>query len=146
MKTMNREILFRGKTTIKDSNHAFNNTWVMGDRIHSGGKLYIHPIANVVEVNGEIGKLIIMHEVIPSTVGRYTGLTDRNKQKIFEHDVCKDSLGTLFVVEWDAENARFIGFTIENERRIIYISREPRVEVIGNIHDNPDLLGGVTNA
>jgi len=76
--------------------------------------------------------------VISSTVGQYTGLTDKNGREIFKGDICKDSSGFIFCVEWDKENARYIGYTAE--RRMVYVGREPRVEVIGNIYDNPELL------
>lgn len=77
------------------------------------------------------------YTVYPETVGRYTGLTDKNDKGIFEGDICKDSLGHVFVVEWDAKNARFIGCAKTNgERYITYIGREPKVEIIGNIHDD----------
>mgnify|MGYP000776887584 FL=1 len=139
---MNREILFRGKTTIKESNHAFNGTWVEGDLIHSGGKLYMHPIANMVEINGEIGKLIIMHEVIPETVRQYTGLTDRNGVKIFEGDIVK-SRNKLYEIKYLTEYARFLAVLPNGVFNPVAVLN---CEVVGNIHDNPDLIGGVTNA
>lgn len=62
-------VRFKAKATTKDNpNHEFNNTWVFGDIINSGGKTYIHPVCNKVNVSNELGKIIIMHEVIPNTV------------------------------------------------------------------------------
>lgn len=40
----------------------------------------------------------------------------------------------------DDDNGRFIGYTIEKKRRIIYVEREPKSIIIGNKHDNPELL------
>lgn len=54
--------------TVKNNAKEFNEIWVEGDLIHSGKKTYIHPVSNVITVNGEIGRLIIMHEVKPETV------------------------------------------------------------------------------
>ena len=67
------KIIYRAKTTPKDGNQEFNEVWVQGDLIHSGNKVYIHPITNKVHVQGEIGKLIVMHEVIPETVSVLIG-------------------------------------------------------------------------
>ena len=67
-----REILFRAKTTVKeDKNHVFNNVWVEGDLIVSNGRYYIHPRTNKVNVENELGKLIVMHEVQKDTICEY---------------------------------------------------------------------------
>lgn len=138
-----RELLFRGQTRKKgeysinvagkkcDSNWVYGGVFHQNDRGGSYSIIYSYdPIAK--------------HPVYAETVGEFTGLTDNNNVKIFEHDICKDSLGTLFEVVWEKENARFIGLTIGNERRIVYVGKEPRVEVIGNIFDNPELTGAKT--
>ena len=85
--------------------------------------------------------------VIPATVGQCTGLTDKNGKKIFEGDILKfkepfrGADSTIFVVEWDDVNARFLGFTVGGiGRYMVYVGREPKCEIIGNIHDNPELL------
>lgn len=77
-----KKIIFKAKTTKKDnSNHAFNNVWVEGDLIRSREKYYIHPIANAVDVDGELGRLIVMHEVIPETIECYTRKEDVELKK-----------------------------------------------------------------
>ncbi|MDO4301661.1 MAG: YopX family protein [Clostridia bacterium] len=123
-----REILFRGKSVD-------NGKWIEGELLHDmKNRPHIYWTTPkelpVFFSNNAI--------VIPETVGQYTGLQDKNSKKIFEGDICKDSLGTLFVVEYDEDNARFIGRTTEN--KLVYVGREPRVEVIGNIYSNPGLL------
>ena len=83
--------------------------------------------------------------VDPSTVGQYVGLTDKNGKKIFEGDIvegfdfCADDDG-YGVVTWDdggflVFNGSLCGSFVEN-----YNGRD--FEVIGNIHDNPELIGG----
>ena len=123
---MNREILFRGER--KD-----NGELVYGDLVRN----YFH--AGDTCIGGLFENRYICVPVVPATVGQYTGLPDKNGRRIFDGDICKDSLGVVFVVEWEKE-ARFLGFTVGKERRIAYVGREPKVEVIGNIHDNPELL------
>lgn len=118
-----REILFRGKRTD-------DKKWVFGDLEHNGN---------------HVPKFVDGYTVDPETVGQFTGLTDKNGKKIFEGDICKDSLGIIFAVEWDNANGRFLGFTI-GDRSISYVGKEPSVEVIGNIHDNPELLEVTDNA
>jgi uncharacterized phage protein (TIGR01671 family) len=123
---MNREILFRGKR--KD-----NGEWAYGFfSMQNLGHKFV-PVILQFDT-----KSIIPVDVIPETVGQYTGLKDKNGMKFFDGDIFRDSIGNIAVVEWEGEG-RFLGMTIERERKILYINREPIVEVIGNIHDNPEL-------
>lgn len=62
--------LYRGITTKKENRREFNETYVEGDLIHSGGKVYIHPVHNRVKVENELGRIIVMHEVQPDTVAQ----------------------------------------------------------------------------
>lgn len=126
-----REILFRGKR--KD-----NKEWVQGDLLHNG---YDYETA----IWEQETKLVT--EVIPESVGQYTGLTDKNGTKIFEGDIVnvntnKDTLchryeGRNLVIRFD-EYHRFVA-----SGKLEYpLCNHYEWEVIGNIHDNPELLKG----
>lgn len=122
-----REILFRGKSLD-------NGKWESGYLLENQGRTFIYQATND---NGRIAVAAV--EIDPDTVAQYTGMKDKNGKKIFEGDVFTVSAyGWVAVVEWDEENARYLGrLTTGN---ICYVGREPRVEVIGNIHDNADLI------
>lgn len=63
---MENRYLYKARTTPKE--REFNNVWVIGNLIVSNGKYYIHPVDNIVKVRKEIGRIIVMHEVIPDTI------------------------------------------------------------------------------
>lgn len=123
---MEREILFRGKTTPKETREV-NNIWVEGDLITSGGKLYIHPQGNRVQVNSELGKIIVMHEVIPETIGQFIGKVDKNNKKIFENDI-------LTFNTWGKKTYILVDL-------LGYYANTAESEIVGNAIDNPELLG-----
>lgn len=126
-----REILFRGK-------RVDNGEWVYGYYVVlKGAKSTYHYI-----LTGEMtfGLNYEEHEIIPETVGQYTGLVDKNGRRIFEGDIVKWFSKKYTVVYKDG---RFIG---EEEHFIGvdeygFINLYGEVEVIGNIHDNKELLG-----
>ncbi len=136
-----REILFKAKTTKKISPiHEFNEKWAEGNLIKSDGKYYIHPLCNRVKMAGELGKIIVMHEVQPETICQYIGVNDRNGQKIWENDILR--CGDLLKVSWSQDKA---SWTLSKKgwlyRHFFGESIDPEdVEVVGNIFDNPELL------
>ena len=79
-------------------------------------------------------------EIDPSTVGQYTGLNDKNGERIFEGDILLvDGEDGYFKLEFDEDTARFImlgdSILVDFDNFWSY-----EVEIIGNIHDNPELL------
>ena len=126
---MNREILFRGIRTD-------NGEWVEGYLVKQYG-------ANEIYLpNGTDNEGFDRYSVDISTIGQYTGLTDRNGVKIFEGDIVK-SRNKLYEIKYLTEYARFLAVLPNGVFNPVAVLN---CEVIGNIHDNPDLIGGAADA
>ena len=131
-----REILFRGK-------QKYNGEWIISGNVFFGGSLKYMYFPN--PDNGPVENVFVCREVIPETVGQYTGLTDKNGKKIFEGDVCRNiKTGEVFSVKWHGTFAGFV-WSRRKENSCLCDFGElfrcfDRCEVIGNIHDNPELL------
>lgn len=142
-----REILFRGKTK--------EGEWVQGDYT----KGFRHPDEAKLEdmiymFSGEPGKWQFDYaSVIPETVGQYTGLTDKNGTKIFEGDIVEvkghiPTVNGLYEVIYAEVNhcyalSRSHGFHHHYFSFSELNGFHEDCEVIGNIHDNPELMEAV---
>lgn len=159
---MNEKFLSRGK-------REDTKAWVEG---------YYSPLN--IPLMGKMGDFINVGgyeavEIIPETVGRCTGLIDKNGTLIFEGDIfkfkdevwssCYTSCGTEYcswgvenygVVGFDEEYARFdfvqykfnensVEADLHENRDIEFAEFVSNLEIIGNIHDNPELIGGNAN-
>lgn len=142
-----REILFRGKRIDTDE-------WVFGDFIRNliyDGREKEMRIGDIYfEHNGDIHGTAVC-KVIPETVGQFTGLTDKNGKKIFEGDIVKEWSNhwkTPFKTEINIYEVvcEYLG-SLHLIKKTDYgenstpLYRRSVVEVIGNIYDNPELLG-----
>ncbi len=135
-----REILFRGK----DFSGVINHNWCFGslDTIEDDRAIIIY--------SDRFGNKCRIF-VDPSTVGEYTGLKDKNGERIFEGDILRQAYHPEedVIIEWHDGRFKFrkrnkpkdYGY----ESLCCVQNTVDYLKVIGNIHDNPELLGGVNN-
>ena len=135
-----REILFRGK-------RIDNGEWIEGYLYRLSEKL--NPFIMIKNKGG------MAFEVIPETVGQYTGLTDKNGTKIFEGDyiVCSQAIEGNFIdehIEMGYVEMKHGAFGLHRKQGYYRPFKDwledYEYEVVGNIHDNPVLLGGESDA
>ena len=121
---MNREIKFRGKDILHKS-------WQYGSLAKD------EPQKSYYIIDNEYGRGI---DVDKETIGQYTGLHDKNGKEIYEGDVLK---GTFYGFPMPEYDYVFQIYWDEKEKGFMANYFEPsECEVIGNIYDNPELLGG----
>lgn len=119
-----KEILFRGKCKITDR-------WYEGDYVRFKGQ------DNTVShyIYAEMNRYYNV-EVYPETVGMFAGYTDKNGTKIFEGDILKTNFGDYLVVTFTNTQ-----FTLKRKNgRACTWQCVNKYEVVGNIHDNPELV------
>ena len=125
---MMREILFRGK-------RVDNGEWVEGCGIIATENWVsiFNVIDDIEENSSEVNEI----EILPETVGQFTGLTDNNGRKIFEGDIVdyisSDVIG-------NPKTGTIIVDDITDYGTMVYLNHSGEVEVIGNIHDNPEII------
>lgn len=136
-----REILFRGRLKAENG-ELKKGDWVYGDLVTliDGKEKHLH-------IYGK-------GEVKAETIGQFTGLTDKNGKKIFEGDIHEYIVGGksyLFVVkhgkyyDFEAADKRYGWYfqnTQTNDCNSFYGDEKNYANIIGNIHDNPELLKG----
>ena len=128
-----REILFRGK-------RSDNGNWIEGHLFVRINDCFIIPLPIITSKSLVDGK----------TVGQFTGLKDKNGKKIFEGDICrfrewsKGEMCWVGKVRWEHQQFMITGGPNKECETMFELCMSrfipENIEVIGNIHDNPELL------
>lgn len=140
---MNREIKFRGISI---------DEWVYGMlcKVNEGDTEHGEPIKYKIQTEEkEYGEYVQCFITDEKTIGQYTGLHDKNGKEIYEGDIVKVNDEIIAEVIWEND---YLGYFLyvneENSIDSFENGEQPlydywgSIEVIGNIYDNPELLGG----
>ena len=144
---MNREILFRGKL-------EYNGKWIYGDLLqYENGDVAIFG-EKLSSFGCECTEMSKRDRVIPDTIGQYTGLKDKDGNKIFEGDILeyigkrKDNMNKVYrrKVVFHEEMFALLSKELQAYSALKHHCMEDgrfAWRVIGNIHDNPNYQASV---
>lgn len=114
-----RELLFKGKQVV-------NHKWAES----------LCPL-------GTMASGVVINEFIPNTVCQYTGLNDKWDIKIFEHDIIRNDYDNFTAVIRCLNNtSEMVAEVINGGIMDLSSLQSHRIEIIGNIYDDPDLMEG----
>ncbi|MDZ5758084.1 YopX family protein [Carnobacterium maltaromaticum] len=150
-----RETKFRGKSVE-------TGEWVYGSLVQEDGKAWIVGGISIEDAGGVFDFYATeWYEVIPETVGQYTGLKDQNVVEIYDGDIDKEDNGELSVIVYlkksgsycvmpldiylneDYQNKKYFPELLYNfgyDLTFDNVIPEKYLSIVGNIYDNPELL------
>lgn len=136
---MNREIKFRGK-------YSYNGEWGFGSLLKIEENYHIVDETVMCEDGHHIRQeRDIPTWVNPDTIGQYTTLLDKNGKEIYEGDILRaGSEKTLLEVRFVRGVFAFLWNGDLDDEFPCNAPTQEWAEVIGNIHDNPELLNGTS--
>lgn len=130
--------LFRGKVKYS-GHHLHSGDWIEGNYVYS--ELQDKHCVNYVNYSYGAMEVIIdekLVEIDSETLGMWTGLKNNDREMMYEGDIIRD--------EHREENGKIVydegGFKVIFGNIISEVSEYTDLVVIGNIHDNPELLEG----
>ena len=134
-----RDLLFRGQTRKKGEKvfmdgRPVDGNWVYGGVFQGEGDYSIIYTYQPIE----------RKTVYTDTIGQYTGIDTKNGAKIFEGDILKLKRH-LYVIKWKdgclyASQQNYLKDGVSGYYKLINGLTDEGAEIIGNIHDNPELL------
>jgi uncharacterized phage protein (TIGR01671 family) len=155
-----REILFRAKSCVGNWVYGYLKKQMVGDKAdvwaiqteipESAKPMFIPPTSKQITYTTRLYENV----VDPTTVGQFTGLLDKNGKQIFEGDIVRICLRNSIdpradivppcneTVVYEEQSYGVIWGYRREFKRFNNFTEETTFEVIGNIHDNPDLIGG----
>ena len=133
-----REILFRGK-------RIDNGEWIEGYYVKTVDYRTDSAVHLIIELPSAFyprGEIAREYEINSSTIGQFTGLTDKNGRKIFEGDICRmkaDRLKGYGAIIFMG-SAFVLCDKTHKQTRYYPLYPDGQFTVVGNIHDNPEML------
>lgn len=128
---MKRAIKFRGKCIDETTD---NGKWIVGSLLQDDNGIFM--IVCFADHHEQ------WYRVDPDTLGQFTGLFDRAGKEIYEGDImCESGTGIFVEVKYEAPEFCYK----DNDFGYKFLNHPENFKVIGNIHDNLELLKGDSN-
>lgn len=134
-----RELLFRGQQRRKGEKVHMDGSLVESSWFYGNGVLQGKGDFSIIY---QTEPTLEKYSVYTDTLGQYTGLTDMNRKKIFDGDIVQNIITKeTAIVRWYTEHSAFMLYDKNNNKvYFLYDNDFDKIEIIGNIYDNLELL------